>query len=42
MSRYASRYFGKDSDGLIRKPLPEVRIIIGEPKFIGYESETKK
>jgi hypothetical protein len=42
MAQYASRYFGKDSDGLIRKPLPEVRVIIGEPKFIGYEPETKK
>ena len=42
MAQYASRFFGKDSDGLIRKPLPEVRIIIGEPKFIGYEPATKK
>jgi hypothetical protein len=42
MAQYASRYFGKDSDGLIRQPLREVRIIIGDPKFIGYESETKK
>jgi hypothetical protein len=41
MARFASRYFGKDSAGLIRKPLPEVRIIIGDPKFIGYEPETK-
>lgn len=42
MAKFASRYFGKGSDGLIRKPLPEVRIILGEPKFIGYESETEK
>ena len=41
MAHYASRFFGKDSDGLVRKPLPEVRIIIGEPKFIGYEPATK-
>ena len=42
MTRYASRYFGKGSDGLIRRPLPEVRIIIGDPKFLGYESVAKE
>jgi hypothetical protein len=42
MAQFASRYFGKDSDGLIRKPMRDVRITIGDPKFLGYEAETKK
>ena len=42
MSQYASRYFGQDSDGLIRTPLRETKIILGDPKVLGYEAEPKK
>jgi hypothetical protein len=42
IAQYASRYFGQDSNGLIRKPLRETKVILGEPKVLGYESETKK
>jgi hypothetical protein len=38
----ASRYFGQDSHGLIRKRLPDVNVTIGDPKFLGYEPETKQ
>jgi hypothetical protein len=42
MAENASRYFGQDSHGLIRKRLPDVNVTIGDPKFMGYEPETKK
>ena len=35
MARYASQYFGRDSHGLVRKPLPEGRVEVGEPKSLG-------
>ncbi len=35
MARYASQYFGRNTNGLIRKPLPEGRVEIGVPKTIG-------
>jgi hypothetical protein len=35
MLRYASQYFGQDSHGLIRKPLPEGHVEVGEPRSIG-------
>jgi hypothetical protein len=41
MAKEASRYFGQDSHGIIRKPLPEGRVTLGEPKVIGYEPEKK-
>jgi hypothetical protein len=41
MAENASRYFGQDSHGLIRKRLPDVNVTIGDPKFMGYEPETK-
>ncbi|MFA5056795.1 MAG: hypothetical protein WC485_01665 [Opitutaceae bacterium] len=31
----ASRYFGRDSDGLVRQRVPEGKVEIGEPKVIG-------
>jgi hypothetical protein len=42
MAENASRYFGQDSHGLIRKRLPDTYITFGEPKVLGYESATKK
>jgi hypothetical protein len=34
MTQYASKYFGQDSHGLIRKPLPEGHVTVGETKVI--------
>ena len=42
MAQDASRYFGQDSKGLIRERLPDTRVILGEPKVLEYEQETKK
>jgi hypothetical protein len=42
MAQYASRYFGQDSKGLIRKPLRETKVILGDTKVLGYETATKK
>ncbi len=41
MAQYASRYFGHDTHGLIRKPLPETRVDLGELKILGEEPEKK-
>jgi hypothetical protein len=35
MVGYASQYFGQDSHGLLRRPLPEGHVEIGEPKSLG-------
>jgi hypothetical protein len=35
MTRYASQFFGQNTQGLIRKPLPEGHVEVGEPKTIG-------
>ncbi len=35
MARYASQYFGRNTNGLIRKPLPEGRVEVGVPRTIG-------
>jgi hypothetical protein len=37
MTQDASRYFGQDSQGLVRKPLPEGHVEIGEGKVLAYE-----
>jgi hypothetical protein len=37
MAQQAARYFGQDSKGLIRDPLPEVKIEYGEPRVIRVE-----
>jgi len=39
MAQYASQYFGKDSNGLIRKPLPEGTVEVGEPRSLGAVPE---
>ena len=39
MTEYASRYFGQDSHGLIRRRLPIENIKIDETKFIGFGPE---
>lgn len=39
MTQYASQYFGKDSKGLIRAPVPEGRVEIGEVKSLGSVPE---
>ena len=36
MTAYASQYFGEDTHGLLRKPMPEGRIEVGEPKSLGF------
>jgi hypothetical protein len=41
MAGNASRYFGQDTDGLIRKPIPEGRVKVGDLKVIGAEPEGK-
>jgi hypothetical protein len=35
MVGYGSQYFGQDSHGLLRRPLPEGRVEIGEPTSLG-------
>lgn len=35
MAQYASRYFGQDSNGLLRTRVPEGRVEVGEPKSLG-------
>ena len=35
MTQYASQYFGQDSQGLIRAPVPEGRVEIGDVKSLG-------
>jgi hypothetical protein len=35
MMTYASRYFGEETDGLVRDPIPEGHVEVGEPKTIG-------
>jgi hypothetical protein len=39
MIKYAGRYFGKDSGGLIRRPLPKVNVEIGAPVYLGEEGK---
>lgn len=34
MTRYASRYFGRNTNGLLRKPLPDGHVEIGVPKVV--------
>ena len=41
MAEYASQYFGQDTHGLIRKPLPEGRVTLGELKVLSMEPERK-
>ncbi len=41
MAQEASRYFGQDSHGLVRRPLPEGHVTLGEPKVLEYEPEKK-
>ena len=35
MAQQASKYFGKDSHGLVRENLPEGRVELGELKTLG-------
>jgi len=42
MALFASKYFGQDSDGLIRKSFRDAKVTLGDAKFLGYEGETKK
>jgi hypothetical protein len=41
MAQYASRYFGQDSHGIVRKPLPETSVKLGDIKYLGDEPEKK-
>ncbi|HZZ18464.1 MAG TPA: hypothetical protein VFE25_03800 [Opitutaceae bacterium] len=42
MAQYAARYFGRPTNGLIRKRLLNDNVEIGEPTLIQFISETKK
>jgi len=42
MAQYASRYFGQDSHGLLRAPVPEGRVEVGEPKSLGEVGPPQK
>jgi len=42
MTQSASRFFGQDTHGLLRKPLPATNVILGQLKAIGVEPESKK
>jgi hypothetical protein len=39
MAKYASQYFGENTHGLVRRPLPEGSVDVGAPKSLGVESE---
>lgn len=41
MTEYAAQYFGQDTQRLIRKPLPEGKVKVGELKVLGIEPEKK-
>ena len=41
MAADASRYFGQDTQGVIRTPLREGKVTLGEPKVLGVEPEKK-
>jgi hypothetical protein len=41
MATYASRYFGQDSNGLVRKPIPIGNVEIGEPTLIELQGSPK-
>ena len=36
MTRYASQFFGQNTNGLIRRPLPEGHVEVGVPKSLGF------
>ena len=39
MADYASRYFGQDTQGLVRRPLPEGKVTLGVPKVLDVDLE---
>jgi hypothetical protein len=39
MTENASKYFGQDSHGVVRKPVPEGRVAVGDVKVISVESK---
>jgi hypothetical protein len=39
VAQYASQYFGQDSKGLVRQPLPEGHVEVGEPRSLGAVPE---
>ncbi len=39
IANYSSQYFGQDTKGLVRKPLPAGNVDVGVPRSIGIESE---
>jgi len=41
MAQAASRYFGRDSHGLRRQPLPETHVELGELQVLGYDPDKK-
>ncbi len=40
MAEFASQYFGKELNNLIRRPMPEGKIDLGQPKFMSFEPAT--
>ena len=39
IANYSSQYFGQDTKGLVRRPLPQGNVEVGVPRSIGIESE---
>ena len=39
MAKYASQYFGQDTQGVVRRPLPEGNVEVGAPQFLGTEAD---
>jgi hypothetical protein len=39
MAQYASQYFGEDSHGLVRRPIPQGNVEIGVPRTVGQDGE---
>ena len=39
MAKYASQYFGQDTQGVIRRPLPEGKVEVGAPQYLGTEED---
>jgi hypothetical protein len=39
MAAYASQYFGQDTHGLVRRPIPEGKVEVGVPKTLGIVSD---
>jgi hypothetical protein len=39
MTKYASQYFGQDTQGIVGRPLPVGNVEVGTPKSIGFDTD---